>query len=112
MRLIYKGVLRLVAEELERRRAAGTDISARLLAFPKRIHELPPSEGVVPDGLSVDYVALAVRLNEGAAADDQDVEAGEELLRALEREVSLAVLHERQLISLMKHDHADSHRQA
>jgi hypothetical protein len=97
--------IRALAWELaDRLNGAPADIlrtqPGRLL-FPKRTHELGPTDGDAPDGLGANYMELAARLNRcEKLSGTPDLLAV--LLRTVEAEITRARLVEARLIEAME----------
>jgi hypothetical protein len=68
--------------------------------FPKRIHEVGPAEGDVPDGLAADYITLAGRLN-GRKSQVGAPDLLAVFLHAVEGEITRARATEARLLEAM-----------
>jgi hypothetical protein len=96
--------IRAVARELSHRLNDRYEGALRAqpgrVLFPKRMHQLSSVDGEAPDGLSIDYVALALQLNNAAKpAGTQDLL--DVLLRAVQAKIGCARLLEARLIEAM-----------
>lgn len=104
--LSFRVVLEALAGLLENRLRAsqqGPNLpSARLVLFPKRVHEMGLHEGQAPDGLSAAYARLASDLNAAATTDQTGPASAEHLLRSIEHVVATATTHERALVALLQ----------
>src|SRR5437764_9748701 len=95
----------IVARELAEHHAEDAAAQPGRLFFPKRVHQLAGREPDAPDGLSLEYLRLAVTRNTasgGNAAADTAVAA---LAARVSHEIGRAAVLERQLLDrLAEHE--------
>jgi len=72
------------------------------LFFPKHVHELESVEPDAPDGLSVDYLRIAVARNESVWKGRIVDSAVTTLAAHISQQISRAVLLERHLVERLK----------
>lgn len=100
-RILLETLVRLIDDSLAAKQGP-SQLSSRLVLFPKRVHELGSREGRAPDGLSPDYVRLAVELNEAALAAEPAPGTADRLLSSVEQVVGAATVYERALVALIQ----------
>jgi hypothetical protein len=72
------------------------------LFFPKRVHELASLEGEAPNGLTLEYIRLAVAKNEAVWKGTPVDTAVTTLAAQVSQQICRAALIERQLIERLK----------
>lgn len=72
------------------------------LFFPKRVHELESPELEAPDGLSVEYIRLAVAKNEAMWRGTTVDSAVTTLAAHISQQIGRAMLLERHLVERLK----------
>jgi len=92
----------VIAREIGEKYSREVEAQPGRLFFPKRVHELRDLEPDSPDGLSLEFIRLAVAKNEAASREATVDTAVATLAVNIVRQIGRAALLERQILAKLE----------